>query len=77
MGGFYGYDVIKAITLGVRLWTNVLLEKTEKTNLICEPQVQIHGAHIQGLVGALMPLVQRPNAPTGLTGLRLAAAALF
>lgn len=77
VGGFYGYDVIKAITLGIRLWSNVLLENTEQTNLICEPQVQIHGAHIQGLIGALMPLVQRPNAPTGLTGVRLAAAALF
>jgi hypothetical protein len=77
VGGFYGYDVFDAITLGVRLWSNVLLEKTEETNLICEPQLQIHGAHIQGLIGALMPIVQRREAPTGLTGVRLAAAALF
>jgi hypothetical protein len=77
VGGFYGYDVFKAITLGIRLWSNVLLEKTSDTNLVCEPQVQIHGKHIQGLIGALMAVVQRPNAPTGLMGVRLAAAALF
>lgn len=77
VGGFYGFDIFKAVTIGIRLWSNVLLEKTEQTNLICEPQVQIHGAHVQGLVGAVMPIVQRPDAPTGLSGLRLAAAALF
>ena len=77
VGGFYGYDVIETITLGVRLWSNVLLERSEETNLICEPQLQIHGVHIQGLIGALLPIVQRPEAPTGLTGVRLAAAALF
>lgn len=77
VSGFYGYDLLRELTLGVRLWSSVLLEATEDSNLICEPQLQIHGAHIQGLVGALIPLVQRPDGPTGLTGVRLAAAALF
>jgi hypothetical protein len=39
--------------------------------------VQVHGAHVQGLVGALIPLVQRSHAPTGPMSVRLAAAALF
>lgn len=77
VGGFYGYDVFEPLTLGVRVWSNILLDQTDETNLVCEPQLQIHGAHIQGLVGALIPLVQRAHAPTGVMAVRLAAAALF
>lgn len=77
VGGFYGYDLFEPLTVGIRVWSNILLEKTDETNLVCEPQLQIHGAHIQALVGALIPLVQRANAPTGSLALRLAAAALF
>jgi hypothetical protein len=77
VGGFYGYDLFEPLTLGIRVWSNILLEKTDETNLVCEPQVQIHGAHVQALIGALIPLVQRANAPTGSLALRLAAAALF
>jgi len=77
VAGFYGYDVIHDITLGVRFWSNVLLERTQDTNLVCEPQLRVQRGPIQGLLGALIPLVNRPNTPTGLTGLRLAAAALF
>lgn len=77
VGGFYGYDVMQQVTLGVRLWSNVVIEDIEQNMLVCEPQLQIHTLHIHGALGAVMPIVQRRDSPTGLTGLRIAAAAAF
>lgn len=77
VAGFYGYDLFEPLTLGIRVWSNIMLDQTDEASLVCEPQVQVHGAHVQGLVGALIPLVQRTDAPTGPMSVRLAAAALF
>lgn len=77
VGGFYGYDAMQQVTVGVRVWSNVVIEDIEQNTLVCEPQLQIHTLRLHGALGAVMPTVQRLDSPTGLTRLRIAAAAAF
>ncbi|MET0385600.1 MAG: hypothetical protein ABW321_06560 [Polyangiales bacterium] len=77
MSGFYGYELLRIITLGVRVWSSIVLDDATAAALLCEPQVRVRAGALNATLGVLLPIVSRFAEPAVASGMRLAASAPF
>jgi hypothetical protein len=77
IGTFLGYEVLKQMDVGARVWANVLFAGDSGTVAVVEPQLRFHFGNIHPLVSGIIPFAGDALTNPQFGGIRVGVVARF
>ena len=77
IGTFLGYEVLKQMDVGARVWANVLFAGESGTVAVVEPQLRFHFGNIHPLVSGILPFAGDALTNPQFGGIRVGVVARF
>ncbi len=77
LGAFLGYEVIKQMDVGARVWANVLFAGEKGTVAVVEPQLRFHFGNIHPVVAGIVPFAGDALTDPRFGGIRVGVVARF